>query len=373
MRNYSQIKGNLDRSMSLSTQYSELFHPGELGSEYNGASLFGLNMMRSRERIKRYSLLKFSLRYPLLCVLMIASILLIPARVEAQGDPTSEVIRLVNELRISYGVPPYEIDPILMSVAQAQASWCAANNHIGHDGPGGSSPNDRAQAAGYGGGFQSKATENQAHGTASYHTPELVVTMWQGDWGHLNAMISPDYEHIGVGFAEAGGYSWYILMAGWVNEGTPSTYEGPAVPADAFLPIIPVVTSEPDLNGAIYHEVQPGQTAWTIAASYEVGLSKLLRTNNLTEDSILKPGDILVIRAGTPAAPSTTYQPAEIITIVPSEPAQAALSTPPPVQDQLLPDTNSADFPLLPLVAGVGMILLVGFAVLRFLATRSGN
>ncbi len=329
--------------------------------------------MRSQSRDQKRPSLKFSLRYPLLCVLVIAGILLIPARVQAQGDPASEVIRLVNELRISYGMPPYEVDPILMNVAQAQASWCAANNHIGHDGPGGSTPNDRAQAAGYGGGFQSKATENQAHGTASYNTAELVVTMWQGDWVHLNAMISPDYEHIGVGFAEAGGYSWYILMAGWVKEGTPSTYEGPAVAAEAYLPIIPVTTSEPDASGAIYHEVQPGQTAWSIAASYEVGLSQLLRINNLTEDSVLQPGDILMIQPGTPAALPASPQPDEINSTLTSNPPRVPESTPAPTRIPLPPDSIGGGLPLLSVVVGVGMILLLGFIVLRFLASRSGS
>jgi hypothetical protein len=209
----------------------------------------------------------------LICLLLCACSLLDASFTQAQGDPASELIWLVNQLRASYGVPPYEVDPILMSVAQAQASWSAANNHIGHDGPDGSTPNERAQAAGYGGGLRSFATENAAHGTVSYNTPQLVVTMMQSDWGHLNAMISPDYEHIGVGFAEADGYSWYVMMVGWVDDGSyPDGIPSGEAP-ESSAPYVPFVLSEPDETGAIHHEVQPGQTAWTIAAHYEVDLN----------------------------------------------------------------------------------------------------
>ena len=205
----------------------------------------------------------FNRRRFIICILLILCVLFTHLVALAQSDPASEVIQLVNALRVSYGVPAYQIDNVLMNVAQAQASWSAANNHIGHDGPGGTSPNDRAQAAGYGGGLKSFAIENAAHGTASLNTPQLVVRMWQGDWGHLNAMISPDYQHIGVGYAEANGYSWYVMMVGWVADGpAPNPTQEVAVAEPASIPF---VLSQTDENGAIYHEVQAGQSAWTIA------------------------------------------------------------------------------------------------------------
>jgi len=240
--------------------------------------------------------------------------------VRAQLDPASEVILLVNNLRAAYGLPPYQVDNILMAVAQAQASWSAANNHIGHDGPGSSLPNERALAAGYGGGHPARATENAAHGTASLNTPSLVVGMWQSDEGHLSAMISPDYQHIGVGYAEAGGFSWYVMMAGWVDADQPQDYDpGGSLPA-GYGVMAPVLTSTADAYGAVYHEVQAGQTAWTIAASYGIGLDELLFNNNLTEDAILHAGDVLLVKqidrpTSTPdmqaaSAPTITMQAA---------------------------------------------------------------
>jgi hypothetical protein len=96
-----------------------------------------------------------------------------------------------------------------MSAAQAQASRSAASNHFCHDGQDGSSPNDRAQTAGDDGGSRSFATKNVALSTASLNTPDLVDSVWQMDWGYLNARISADNEHIKVGFADAGEVSCY--------------------------------------------------------------------------------------------------------------------------------------------------------------------
>jgi hypothetical protein len=214
---------------------------------------------------------------------------------QAQTDPASQLIELVNQLRISYGQVPYQVDPILMSVAQAQANYSAANCFNGHTGPDGSGPDERARAAGYGAGYNSFATENAASGTLEIHTPELVVHYWQMDYGHLTAMISPKYEHIGVGYAEGFGMSWYIMMVGWIDDGSPASVSPVEATPPSAAPNSDFIISTPDESGAIYHEVQPGQAAWTIAVYYDIDLAELLALNNLTEDSIIHPGDILLI------------------------------------------------------------------------------
>ena len=300
-----------------------------------------------------------------LCCLVNSSI------VQAQGDPASEVIRLVNELRVSYGVVPYQVDAVLMSVAQAQASWSAANDHIGHDGPGGSSPNDRAQGAGYGAGAKSYATENAAHGTASINTPELVVYMWQSDWGHLNAMISPDYEHIGVGYAVANGYSWYVMMAGWVaDDSYPGGTDSQGTP-DGSMQYVPFILSEPDEHGAIYHEVQPGQTAWTIAAHYKVDLAGLLALNNLTENSILHPGDVLLVR---PPTSPTSMPSSDLVTEddLPSPTTPAQISGLSPTVTVSVDSQNSQRASITPtsLILGMGVAVLAGIVLAK--VTRAG-
>ena len=269
----------------------------------------------------------------LLCFLLDRSI------TQAQADPANEIIQRVNALRRAYGVPAYQVDYALMYAAQSQAEWGIENTHFGHDGPGGSTPDDRAKAAGYGEGEISFTIENVAAGTASLNTPELVVTMWQNDWGHLNAMISVDYEHIGVGFAEADGFSYYVMMVGWTGLKASSGDSQEQEIPETKMSISPILLSEPDESGAIYHEVQPGQSAWTIAAQYGIELAELFRLNNLTEDSILHPGDVLLIRSPLPATSIPTYTPSSIPrTDIPTKSPTPVQVTKTPIESDTLLD-----------------------------------
>jgi uncharacterized protein YkwD len=301
-----------------------------------------------------------SMRRSILWILLLAGCLLITSVAHAQSDPASEVIRLVNQLRVSRGLPAYRIDPVLMNVAQAQASWSAANNHIGHDGPGGSSPNDRAQAAGYGNGERSFAVENAAYGTASFNTPEFVVTMWQSDWGHLSAMISTDYEDIGVGYAVAGDNSWYVMMVGWVAGGAQASGT-----SEASVPYVPFILSEPDETGAIYHEVQPGQTAWTIAAQYGVDLAELLALNNLTADTILHPGDRIMVRP--PLSPTSAPSRTSTSVIMEAPITHTPTASPSPTSMSSVAGQIPARSWVVPIsiAVGAGIVLLAGIEVAR--------
>ena len=320
---------------------------------------------------------RYDLRRMMISILVFLCLLLDSSVTQAQADPVNEIIQRVNALRAAYGVPAYQVDSALMSAAQAQASWGLENKHFGHDGPGGSTPDDRAKAAGYGNGGNSFSIENVAGGTASLNTPELVVTMWQGDWGHLNAMISADYEHIGVGFAEADGFSYYVMMVGWV--GTKASSRDTEVPE---IPVVdpssgPFVLSEPDESGAIYHEVQPGQSAWTIAALYGIELAELFRLNNLTENSILHPGDVLMIRPLGPPTSTPMTEP----TIIPTSIRPTAVPTKTSILVQATEVSIESDTPAdqdqedvtnyvassnrysLLLVVGVGLVLLASVIV----------
>lgn len=310
------------------------------------------------------------MRWKIVSILVLFCLLLDGSVSQAQADPVNELIQRVNALRRAYGVPEYQVDYALMYAAQAEAEWGLANKHFGHDGPGGSSPDDRAKAAGYGDGENSFCVENVAAGTASLNTPELVVSMWQNDRGHLTAMISADYEHVGVGFAEADDFSYFVMMVGWV--GTKASTRNPQEPE---IPEIngasePFVKREPDETGAIYHDVQPGQSAWTIAAQYGIELAELLKLNQLTADSILHPGDILVIRPPDPPTSTPTITPTRM------RPTDIPTSSPTPIQatevsiesdthvDQSQEEASTSSKPLMvPLVIGMGLVLLAGVVI----------
>lgn len=198
------------------------------------------------------------------------------------------------------------------------------------------------------------------------------MTMWQSDWGHLNAMVSPDYEHIGVGFAEAGGYSCYVMMVGWVAGNSGSGDAQSQETSEGAVPYSPFILSDPDENGAIYQEVQPGQAAWTIAAYYEVDLADLLALNNLTEDSILQPGDILLVRppqspTSAPSSEPTTQTGFE--TPIAARPFPSMSPTP---TNAMLTETSPRSWAVsMSMIMGSGIALLASNTLVRAWIARA--
>ena len=78
-------------------------------------------------------------------------------------------------------------------------------------------------------------------------------------------------------------------------------------------------TATPGMDGGIRHTVLEGQFLITIAEMYGITLNELLTKNNLTAESLILPGDILIIReggeitlgqpTGTPEAPAQMIAP----------------------------------------------------------------
>jgi hypothetical protein len=74
-------------------------------------------------------------------------------------------------------------------------------------------------------------------------------------------------------------------------------------------------TSTPDAEGAIRVAVQPDDSLWSIAARAGLTIPELLALNDLTEDVVLRPGDLLIVGQGappvtpTPAVPTATLPP----------------------------------------------------------------
>ncbi len=223
---------------------------------------------------------------------------------KAQGGSNQEILSRVNALRAGYGLPPFVWDQRLASAAQNQASFMAANNIYSHTGAGGSSPQSRASAAG----FPGRATENVVGGTNL--TPGQGVVWWQNSPIHLNTLLAPHYSHVGIGSAQGFDQNFYTLVAG-----SPSGYNSPAVPQAAedndqlLAPVAPVMLAEPREDGSIVHVIDSGQSFWVIAARYEVPLDQLYLFNNLDSDSVITPGDELIIRLAEGQEPPPTPTP----------------------------------------------------------------
>jgi hypothetical protein len=62
------------------------------------------------------------------------------------------------------------------------------------------------------------------------------------------------------------------------------------------------------------HIVQAGQALYTIAVVYEVSLETILALNGLTMDSVIYPGDEIVIQVGVTPTATESVSPANLLT-----------------------------------------------------------
>ena len=159
----------------------------------------------------------------LFITIFLLAILVHPDPAQAQIGDASQLIAEVNGLRAAYGLPPLKVNSALMSAAQTQSNHQAQIGSWTHTGPGGSSPRDRAIAAGYGGGARVYISENVAAGV-NLSPNTAVYEMWQ-DALHLETMISPWFTHVGAGVGQAGDWVYYTLVVGYLAS-SPGTGSG---------------------------------------------------------------------------------------------------------------------------------------------------
>ncbi|MFA9491891.1 MAG: CAP domain-containing protein, partial [Anaerolineales bacterium] len=216
------------------------------------------------------------------------------------SQSASEIISRINAYRAQNGLYSYTINQNLMNSAQVQSDYQASIQSVTHTGSGGTSPKDRAYAAGYGGGSTIWVSEIIYGGTQA--TVDTAMSWWKGSSVHNNAMLSSQSLDIGAGVASSGGSTYFTVVMGLVS-GSASGETGGEIPA---IPNNPVQIAEPDEDGSIVHTIQVGQTLWTIAAVYDVPLDQLLELNEITMNTLLQPGQEIIIEQSRESEPTVT-------------------------------------------------------------------
>jgi LysM repeat protein len=210
-----------------------------------------------------------------------------------------DVIAEVNSLRSADGLIPYQVDPILMDIAQTHADRIASTGVVTRFDTGGFSPYQRAIKAGYsvagdlsiGGLFFESLHSGAGESSAD------VINAWKASSDDLNALLSTDFKDIGVGLAVANGLTYYVLDVGT------STGEKPIVAANTTgTQSAPVITSTPLENGEVYHIVQSKEALWSIALAYNTTIEQLKFLNGLATDEIFIGQKLLVIKPEPPTA-----------------------------------------------------------------------
>jgi len=240
------------------------------------------------------------------CVLMLTGVRDVSAAPPEQSSTVLHLVDRINSLRAEYGLAPYTLNSALMSAAQGHAEWEAATGQISHTGQGGTTPTDRAIAAGYGERSGIRISENIYGGTQA--SADTAMDWWINSPIHFQGLTSPNYTEFGIGVVETSGINYYTLLFGTrttspaappssgSNAGGGQTDNSSSAPAPGpVFNVVPVEAAEPNDDGSVIHSVEEGQTVWDIAEAYNVPISEILALNRLGEDALLRPGDELVI------------------------------------------------------------------------------
>lgn len=246
-----------------------------------------------------------------------------PAQAQPFHANAYELIDAVNSLRAKNGLPAYSVNSILMSVAQSHSDYQASIGSVTHYGPGGTRPYERGLAAGYPvagdlslGGFYS---ENIMGGSG--YSAQEVVNAWMGDAPHQGTMLSTNLTEIGAGVSCSGDFCYFTIDAS-TQSGSPVAYTpsagGTSGGAGSPVPTRGVVfPNTPAADGSVNHTVQPGETLWEIASSYNVSVDEIKRLNKLSNDLIYAGNTLVIKQAGATPTAGPTGSPTVAPTFTP--------------------------------------------------------
>lgn len=117
-----------------------------------------------------------------------------------------DVIQLCNQERAKHGLQPLSPDWQVSRVARHKSTDMRDKNYFSHTSPTYGSPFDMLKA--YNISYRA-AGENIAKGQRS---AQQVVQSWMNSSGHRQNILSPNYTHIGVGYADGGTGPYWTQM-----------------------------------------------------------------------------------------------------------------------------------------------------------------
>jgi LysM repeat protein len=144
---------------------------------------------------------------------------------------------------------------------------------------------------------------------------------------------------------------------------------GHVTPSPTPRPLTPIEKLTPESDGKYYHTVQSGETLSWIASLYEIGIVDLMAWNGLTNASIIRPDQKLVLQVTPPASETPTPGPATdtpTATLRPPTHSPTASSTPDPPSPTITAQQPTARgqmpvfwFISIGLVAGLALVLYI--------------
>jgi len=264
----------------------------------------------------------------MLLVIWLAATAPLKVRAEELAMTPSQLISALNAYRAANGLNTLTVNNTLMTLAQGQADYQASIGSVTHTGPGGTSPRDRAYAAGYGDGQAIFLSEIIYGGTGA--TAATAMSWWKQSPNHNPWMLSPNYTEVGAGVASAGDRNYFTMELGAVAGGSApsSSSSSDDDQGSAAVVVIPVVAATPNPDGSIVHIVRTGQALWNIAAVYKVTMEELMELNGITQYDYIHPGDEIIVQAPFTPTPTATKTPSPTNTRPPATKTPTTTATP---------------------------------------------
>ena len=326
----------------------------------------------------------------LLAILFLAIMPFRFVRAQESTPTPAELINEVNSLRLANGLNALAVNPVLMQIAQEQANGIASGLP-GHWRPNNMTLGQWMISLGYPLSGDLSQDGYRSENWTSAQSAQGAVQSWLGDAPHINTMLSPFRSDIGAGIIAAdGGYIFVLetalrttngLMqsnASAILTGIPLTQQ--AYNAGATLAAengtlsqysLPVMVSTANPGGDVVHEVQYGQTLWSIAITYGTTIKEIQRLNNWDEDTVYVGQELLVMKGAT-LPPQLTAVSAASTFITPQPTATATRASPSPTSQPGIAITTKSPQELTLSAAAIAFAALVLGAVFAFSRKRDG-
>jgi LysM repeat protein len=327
----------------------------------------------------------------LLSVLLFALTRFDFVRAQDSTPTPAELINEVNALRLANGLNALAVHPALMQIAQEEANGIASGLP-GHWRPNNMTLGQWLISLGYplSGDLSQDGYRSENWTTAQ--SAQGAVQSWLGDAPHINTMLSPYRSDIGAGvIAAEDGYIFVLETALQTNSGlmqsnasailtgiplTQQAYNAGATLAAENGTLsqysLPVRVSTANPGGDVIHEVEYGQTLWSIAITYGTTIKEIQRLNNWDEDTVYVGQELLVMKGATlppqPTAVSVTS------TFNTSQPTATAIgATPSPTTQPYIAITTKSPQEMTLSVAAIAVAALVLGAVFAFSRKRDDD
>jgi uncharacterized protein YkwD len=120
-----------------------------------------------------------------------------------------QILKLVNDERIRAGAQPLQFSPRLLAATRRHSVDMAMRDYLGHDGPNGDTPADRARMVGLG--YQELAENLYSDTVADIaELPARVVKGWLQSPAHRDNLLSQRFEASAVGIGKNSAGKFYI-------------------------------------------------------------------------------------------------------------------------------------------------------------------